>query len=174
MQRALIEIQIESAVGVPLTIAQKAIERSQKFSASRKVRKTRNSFEEHDQTWAVFDRDDHPRFDEAVRLCEQHGVNVARSNPCFEVWLILHHEDFNKPLDRYKVQRHFQTLHPKYDCDGGKEVDASAILQHIAKAERLAQRQLKQRAKEGDPFGRPSTTVHLLTMAIRATDKKAG
>ena len=172
VRRALVEIKINPAVGVPFTIAEEAVDLARKTIPMKGKQRVRNSFEEHDQIWAVFDRDDHPRFDEAVRLCETYGVRVARSNPCFEVWLILHYEDFNKLLDRRKVQQHFQKLHPKYDCDGGKEVDAQAILRHIDKAERLAARQLKQRTNERKPFGSPSTTVHLLTKAIRENEAK--
>ena len=49
-------------------------------------RRSKDSFEENDQVWAVFDRDEHPRFDEAIALCDGHGVLVGRSNPCFELW----------------------------------------------------------------------------------------
>ena len=172
VRHALVHLEIVPAVGVAYTVAEKAVEFANQADASKKAGPEGDSYEEHDQIWAVFDRDDHPRFDEAVRLCETYGVRVARSNPCFEVWLILHYEDFNKLLDRRKVQQHFQKLHPKYDCDGGKEVDAQAILRHIDKAERLAARQLKQRTNERKPFGSPSTTVHLLTKAIRENEAK--
>ena len=121
----------------------------------------------------VFDRDDHERFEEAIRLCELHGVKVARSNPCFEIWLILHHAEYDKSSGRKDVQKHLQKLHPNYDRYGSKQVDAHALLQHIDKAEKHAERQLKRRAKEGKDFGCPSTTVHHLTMAIRERDKTA-
>ncbi len=56
------------------------------------------SIKKNDQVWAVFDRDTHPNFSEAVRLCKENNVFVGRSNPCFEVWLILHFQDFNAPI----------------------------------------------------------------------------
>ena len=32
-----------------------------------------------DEVWAVFDRDDHPKFKDAVTLCENKKVRVSRS-----------------------------------------------------------------------------------------------
>lgn len=65
----------------------------------RKGRKKANSFELLDEIWGVFDKDEHSDFDQAVHRCHEHGVRVARSNPCFEVWLILHFEDFHCPME---------------------------------------------------------------------------
>jgi hypothetical protein len=51
----------------------------------------------YDQVWAIFDWDE--RTDEvmkAVQYAERCGVRVALSNPCFDVWLIWHLEDFTR------------------------------------------------------------------------------
>ena len=56
------------------------------------------------------DRDTHPHFDKAMKLCEVEGVRVARSNPCFELWLILHYEHYDRPGTNKDVQRHQQPL----------------------------------------------------------------
>ena len=37
--------------------------------------------------------------------CEEQNVGVARSNPCFELWLILHQQDYDKPEDRHAMQK---------------------------------------------------------------------
>lgn len=50
-----------------------------------------------DQVWAVFDWDEHT--DEVSRACKQAdewGIQVALSNPCFDVWLIWHLEDYRR------------------------------------------------------------------------------
>lgn len=99
-------LEIERGVGVPYTIAERATERA------RQVRRShRNSFEEHDEIWAVFDRDTHPRIEDAVAVCERYRVGVARSNPCFELWLILHEADYDKPDDSHSIQTHLCRLH---------------------------------------------------------------
>ena len=75
---ALIDVEVVPAVGVPYTIAESAGERARSDGLARNSRRQMNSFEENDQVWAVFDRDQHPRFNDAVALCEQAGVHVAQ------------------------------------------------------------------------------------------------
>jgi hypothetical protein len=124
-----------------------------------------NSFDEKDQVWAVFDRDEHPNHEAAVRMCEQNRVGVARSNPCFEVWLILHVDDYDRSDHRRAVQRHLKTLRPEYDPDNGKSCDCHDLVSRVEDAEARATRQLARRTSEGVPFGPPSTTVGHLTAA---------
>ena len=163
VKNRLLEIEYDSPAGVPFTIAEKAVGRAKRLG----IRRGRSSFEEGDQVWAVFDRDEHPRFEEAVALCERNGVKVARSNPCFEVWLILHYEDWHKPSGRHEAQKRLQQLCLEYDASGAKTVDAARIIKQIADAETRAAANLQRRVEEGRPFSAPSTTVHLLTKAIR-------
>lgn len=46
----------------------------------------------YDQYWVVFDKDDFPNhdFNEAIRLAQTNGFNVAYSNQAFEYWFLLH------------------------------------------------------------------------------------
>lgn len=46
--------------------------------------------EEFDAVWAVVDVDDFTDVPEAVALGGRRGVRVVVSNPCFELWLLLH------------------------------------------------------------------------------------
>ena len=96
---ALVAVETYPGVGVPYTIATRAVEhaRDSLGDLGRRSRRMKDSFEEADEVWAVFDRDEHPRFNEAVAFCESNGVGVARSNPCFELWLILHERDHDRP-----------------------------------------------------------------------------
>ena len=98
----MVAVETVPGVGVPMTVAEKAVEKAKSL---RRGRGRKDSFEERDQVWAVFDRDEHPRFDEAVALCKDKGVGVARSDPCFELWLILHERDYDRPCGRHEVQR---------------------------------------------------------------------
>ena len=164
-RQALIDLVIEP-VGVPMTIAKRA--------SARVKKRGRNSFDEKDQVWAVFDRDEHPNHEAAVRMCEQNRVGVARSNPCFEVWLILHLGDFDRPDGRHAVQRHLKTLRPEYDPDNGKSCDCHDLVTRVEEAEARATRQLARRTSEDAPFGPPSTTVGHLTAAIREAAQAAG
>ena len=125
--------------------------------------------------WAVFDRDTHTHFDVPVQKCRDLGIGVARSNPCFEVWLILHYEDFHRSDDHHQVQKWLTKLSPKYDRKGSKIADFEKMLEKLLIAEARAEKQLERRKKEGSPFGRPSTTVFELTRAICGrSEKKRG
>jgi hypothetical protein len=54
---------------------------------------------EDDQLWALLDTDHwvegshKPGLIEAIKDARQRGYRVAMSNPCFELWLLLHHEE---------------------------------------------------------------------------------
>ena len=85
---ALIKVETIAPAGVAYTLAQSAAQRARELGLCRRSRKALSSFEERDEVWAVFDRDEHPRYADAVRICEEVGVKMGRSNPCFEVWLI--------------------------------------------------------------------------------------
>jgi hypothetical protein len=170
---ALIEVETKPAAGVPYTLAESAVARARSLGLSRRSRKALNYFEKGDEVWAVFDRDEHPRFKEAVTQCEQAGVRVGRSDPCFEIWLILHIEDFDRPDDRHAVQAHLAKLRPEYDQRGAKTPDCADLVAQVDKAEQRAETQLNRRENEGDPYGRPSTTVGRLIRAIREADQQA-
>lgn len=164
---ALISIKKHSAVGVPMTIARKAVEFAKEEGLLRSSRRRRSSFEEKDEVWAVFDRDEHDKYSEAVNLCETHDIGVARSNPCFELWLILHETDFDRPDDRHAVQKKLSRLRSEYDKRGNKTPDCNDMVSRVMEAEERADQMLSRRREEGIPYGCPSTTVGELTKSIR-------
>ena len=173
MPGALIELEIHRGVGVPYTIAEMAVERARELGLSPRSRRRKATFEARDRVWAVFDRDEHPHFDEAVALCRVHGVRVGRSDPCFELWLVLHERDYDRPNDRRAMQAALQALRPEYDMGGAKTPDCDDLMARVEDAERRGEDQLQRRELEGRPFGNPSTTVGRLTGAIRAAAKIA-
>ena len=160
----LVEVESVPAAGDPYGIAQLATK--WKNNTGQRVG-TIDTYDKGDQVWAVFDRDQHERFEEAVNLCEKQSISVARSNPCFEIWLILHHEDCHAPLTRLAAQRQLEKLCPEYDRNGGKAVDCAKLLPRLDEAEARAEKHLTARRDDGKPFGASSTTVHLLTKVIR-------
>jgi len=166
-----IQVEPEPAAGVPCTLAQRAVSHAKRLGIGSR-RKPVNSFEEQDEVWIVCDRDDHPNFEDAVTKCKGGGVGVARSNPCFEVWLILHNKDYDKPDDRHKVQDHLSKLCPEYH-HRNKVPNCADLITRIESAESRAQILLERRQSEGAPFGRPSTTVGELTRAIRSAAHKS-
>lgn len=161
---ALVDIEMIDAAGVPMTIAEKACDRA---AAMRRGRARKSSFEDGDQVWAVFDRDEHPKVPEALEQCRAGNVGVAFSDPCFELWLILHFDDFDRPDDRHQVQAALARVCEGYDSKGSKSADFRKLMPNIEEAEQRAERQFARREKEGSPPRRPFTTVSNLTKEMR-------
>lgn len=156
-----VRIEIEAGAGDPFAIAEKCARRSREA-------------ERRDRVWAVFDRDTHERFQEALDVCREDGAGVARSNPCFEVWLILHDaEEYDAPRDSRAVQADLARLRPDYDRGGAKTLDFGDLVERVEEAEARAETGLRRREDEGDPYGNPSTTVGRLTREIRKAHKEA-
>lgn len=170
---ALISVEPHGGVGVPMTIAKAAVAYVESEGLGPRSRRRKHSFEKQDQVWAVFDRDEHPEFQQAVLMCEHSGVRVARSNPCFELWLILHDQDYNRPNRRQRIQADLKALRSEYDPKRAKTPDCDELVRRVRNAERRAAAQLRDRELDGIPYGNPSTTVGTLTRAIREANALA-
>jgi hypothetical protein len=156
------DIIIEKAAGVPMSIANKAIDLLPKF-------RRMTTFSQNDTVWAVFDRDKHPHFDEAINAAETAGVKVAFSNPCFELWLTLHFKDWDKPMNHHAMQKELKKLIPSYDPSGSKRADFSHLADKVSSATRRAKILCKRRIIERSPRGNPVTTVFYLVEHIQKT-----
>ncbi len=169
----LVSIEFGERGRPPITLAEKARKFVKSAGSGRGKGRRPNLFEEHDQVWVVFDRDEHQRFDEAVLLCEANDIGVARSNPCFEVWLILHREDYDRPDDQSRVKREFHRLLSEHDQESPGVV-FERLMTAVESAEARAEKLNMRRRKEGQPYGRPSSTVGELTRAIRKAGNRVG
>lgn len=133
----------------------------------------RSTFEENDQIWAVFDEDGRSHFEEySTKISNlDPRVNVAHSNPCFELWLILHIETCENPGDSGYMKTHLENIHPQYDHNHGACPNCEELLANLNVAEDRAERQFKNRVKrkEGHRLRRPYTTVYQLTKTLRGT-----
>lgn len=158
----------------PITLARKALEFVKSNGTTGRGGRRRNLFEEHDEVWVVFDRDEHARFDEAVSLCKANRIGVARSNPCFEVWLILHMADYDRQDERARVKREFERVCSEHGQESAGNAGFEELMTGIEDAERRAKKLNQRREDEGKPYGRPSTTVGELTKAIRKASNQAG
>lgn len=166
---ALISIEYDAPAGVPITIKDKVKARMSELVKERK----HNPSARNDTVWAVFDRDEHLKVAEAIAGCEGAGAQVAYSNPCFEVWLILHHEDYHASDDHHQVQKRYEALDSSYDPTGSKVPNCGVLMDRVEIAEQRAENQCKCRDDEGARLGRPSTTVYKLTQAIREAAKNS-
>lgn len=128
-----------------------------------------------EQVFAVFDRDEHPSYFDALHLAASLDGslrNDARqpvrfraiaSVPSFELWLLLHYEDIRAPIDRQEVMRRLRQHLPDY-AKGAPNVFAATrgqLTAAMAHAEALAARFDAHSAPE--PFTAVFELVELLT-----------
>ncbi len=79
-----------------------------------------------DEVYAVFDRDEHDSYFEALNLAEALNGKLRNDNnervsfkaiasvPCFELWLLLHYVDIHAPLHRDEVIERLKHRIPDY------------------------------------------------------------
>jgi len=84
-----------------------------------------------DQVYAVFDRDDHASYFNALDLAKSLdgklrnddrqpvSFNAIASIPSFELWLLLHYEDIQAPIHRDEVMDRLRQHIPGYEKGGG-------------------------------------------------------
>lgn len=168
LKGAILDLKIVKASGVPQTIAKLAVEEASTIKKPKTGKGRGSSFEEGDQVWAVFDRDEHPNVPDALQKCDGGNVGTAFSNPCFELWLILHIQEFDKPDDRHQVQKALTKICESYDHNNRKTADCDKLVSVVEVAESRAEKQLSRRNEEGEPISPPFTTVFKLTRAMRA------
>ncbi|MFD8965756.1 RloB family protein [Streptomyces sp. NPDC059568] len=112
----------------------------------------------YDEVWCVFDVDEYPDVDRAALAARRHNIRVAVSNPCFELWLLLHFSDHRAHIDTPKKLLPLLEKHvPGYDKT---RVDFSRYRDGVPQARELA--------RKLDPSGaehtlNPSTGVWQLT-----------
>ncbi len=75
------------------------------------VKKLRDGF---DEVWCVFDVDEHQQARTAAELARKKGIRIAISNPCFELWLLLHFRDQPGMQDCAKVVTLLRDALPGY------------------------------------------------------------
>ena len=158
IKKSVFCLRIISGVGVPTTVVDRAIQ---------ELEKLQRLPSEGSSVWAMFDRDEHPNFEQAKDKARNKGVRLAVSNPCFEIWGIYHYQDREGPIERHQCQKKLEELCPSYNKNSGKIFeDYDAIQNKYRDAIEKAENSLNSRNQEGDPEGNPSTSVHCLILAI--------
>ncbi|NUW37702.1 RloB domain-containing protein [Nonomuraea sp. SMC257] len=56
--------------------------------------------DEYDHVWCVVDVDEHETLAAALRTAERLGIQVAVSNPCFEIWILWHFIEHRAHIDK--------------------------------------------------------------------------
>lgn len=138
----------------PLSLVQRA--REHQRESQRRGSRHRGDF---DEIWRIFDVDEHPNLYQAIAEARHSEIRVAISNPCFELWLILHLQDQTAAIDRHKAQR----LASDLNITDGKRLNPSALdalLHGYEDAKRRAETLRARHVDNGsNPDSNPSSDV---------------
>ena len=160
-----VRVRVVAPGGDPMALVERAVEL--RDEAEREARRARDSYLRYDEVWCVFDVDEHRRLDEARGAAARSKIHLAVSNPCFELWLLLHFADQTAHLSAKQARDRLRKHMPGYD----KHIrfgDASA---GYADAVRRAKSLDDRHDTSGSPGANPSTGVHGLTERIREFGK---
>jgi hypothetical protein len=159
--RSVIDLKLEPA-GAPKKVVERAVEL--KREAERLARRSRDLNDRYDEVWCVFDVDEHPLLAEAKQQALANGLDVAISNPCFELWVLLHFQDQSAHIERDRVQSLCRHYMPGYEKKLPCSILAPLLDEAVGRALRLA----AWHETRGTTGENPSTGVHLLVERIRA------
>lgn len=158
----VIELEIDDKGGVPKTLVERAVRK--KKAEARKAQREGDKRLGYDAVWCVFDIDEHPRLHDACQQAQANEIELAISNPCFELWALLHFQEQNAPLDRGQARQLLKNHLPRYD----KELPFEQMDAHYAEAVRRAETLDKRHNDINESGANPSTSVYRLTESIRA------
>ncbi len=152
-ENVALNLELRPEHGVPLTLVQLAVERKNDH--------------EVDECWCIFDVEwprNHPNLKSAVLLAQANGIRLAISNPCFEVWLILHHQELNRFDNTATVESASRAL----DRRAGESIDAAFYMPLRRKAAKRAQILDARHERNGTklPHNNPSSGMYKFLMSV--------
>jgi hypothetical protein len=162
---AAVDLRVETGQGglVPRTLVAMASEARSRAAAEEA---------EIDEFWCVFDVEwprNHPGLIDAIQQARANNIQLAISNPCFELWLILHFQDHSSWLDNTQARR----LRRQLDGSGDKGLDAARYMPFTADAARRAAGLDMRHHRDGSvfPHDNPASGMHRLLAAVEPPDR---
>jgi hypothetical protein len=157
----LISVKVVGDGGAPINAVDQAIRL--KEEAAEKARRSGDSYDLYDEIWCVLDVDDHESLQRAKERARANDIQLAISNPCFELWLLLHFVDQRAPISTREAQR----ACCRHIADYEKQVPVARIEGLYATALGRARNLSAARLQQDEPNGNPSTEIYVLTEKIR-------
>lgn len=158
-----LQISVEMVGATPMTLVDAA------------ANAKRNASLEIDEYWCVFDVEapqSHPYLDRARVKAHDNGIHLAYSNPCFEVWLALHHHAQTAYLSTDEAI----SLRERREADvatgivvaSGKHLDGAFYMANLDVAMRRARALRERHIGNGTDFpdDNPSSRVDLLMSSL--------
>lgn len=157
----LVRVEVYAPGGDPKAIVAQALER--RAHAEQEAKRARDENLKFDEVWCVVDADEHARLADALRAADANGIKVALSNPCFELWLLLHFADQTGFLTVTEARRLLRRHVRDYDKHVRFADFRDGYLAAVGRAKHLEERH----ENAGTEGGNPCTGVHRLTERIR-------
>ncbi|NBE81798.1 RloB family protein [Micromonospora rubida] len=118
----------------------------------------RRQRDDFDEAWAVCDIDEYPTQPASVEAVAS-DVKLAWSNPCFEVWLLLHYDNCTRFVENAKKARDLLREHePHWD---------KTALNFDRFRDRIEDALRRATQLDPPPKGNPSTAVGQIIAALR-------
>jgi hypothetical protein len=151
-----VQVQIVEQVGTPWTIVERARQKRDELKNVQNV-----------TIYVVFDRDEHPRFQESIQRAQALGFVLGVSVPCIELWGLLLHADQRAHIERHAAQRRLRELHTNYHHERNPYLDLELVLAGLGDALRRADELQRLAIERGEPFCNPSTGFGEVIRRIR-------
>ena len=169
-KNARIKVEVAEDTGVPFSLVEFA--KKYKREIEKKAKRQMDQNIAYDSVWCVFDVDEHPRIPDAKVMAAAHDISMAISNPCFELWLILHLRESPGMQHRHAMQNLLETLDPNYDKDV-KHVDFPRYVPGYEQAVKRTRRLDALAHGVGTPGHNPTSNVYELTeLILRGRDEE--
>jgi hypothetical protein len=145
----------------PTHVVKRATE--MKVEAEAEAKRARDENLLFEEVWCLVDVDEHKRLKEALVAARDNDIQVGVSNPCIELWLLLHFRESPGAQHREKIKELVGRFVPGYD----KHLDFGKLESGYAEAVKRARRIDADCERMGEPMRNPSTGVYRLTELIR-------
>jgi hypothetical protein len=161
LRGSLVTIEISRERGDPLRLVHEAI-RGRSDAAKRAARAADDNLR-FDSVWCICDVDEHHRLAQAVELAARSKINMAVSNPCFELWPALHFDGCRRHVTANDLRKLLRGRMKGYQ----KSLDCAKFdgLRSIA-LERAVELDALHEKNGLPPGSNPSTGVWKLVQAL--------
>lgn len=157
----LVEIVIEKGAGTPKSVVERAV--AMKRDAEKDAARRADNLLRYDEVWCVFDVDEHPMLKEAQQQARDNDVKLAISNPCIELWFVLHFQEQTAYIHRHDVQRICREHLKGYK----KEPKYADLRDHYSEAVERSAKLDERHVRDGQPGANPSSSMYRLTERLR-------
>lgn len=162
----LLKIEVEQNHSDPVSVVRTAIRL--KDEAADRARRFEDDNERFDEVWCAIDVDRHAKLDQALSLAAENSIGVAISNPCFELWILLHVCEQSAELSAQQAKAACRKAIKGFTGTIPFAMFGDEYFQALTRAKKL------DRVHTGKQKpGNPCTRVYLLTEKLSSMGKSA-